>query len=55
VDKERGEDALFNVAVILNKAFIRACRAMNEEQPAVLQELHKMISDLAKDAAAPKP
>lgn len=47
-----GEDALFIIVVILNKIFIRACRAMNEEQPSEIQEMHKMISDLA---VAPKP
>jgi len=56
LDKERAEDALFNVAASLNKLFIRACRVMNEDQPDVLQELHKMIFDLANStAAAAKP
>jgi uncharacterized protein (DUF4415 family) len=53
VDKGRAEDALFNIAVFLDKLFIRACRGMNEEQPAVLQDLYKMISDFARPAATP--
>jgi uncharacterized protein DUF5677 len=43
-DKERGEDALFNVVVFLCKIFIHACRSMNEDQPPALQDLYKMIS-----------
>jgi hypothetical protein len=43
-DRERGEDASFNTVVFLCKIFIHACRSMNEEQPACLQDLHKMIS-----------
>ncbi|MFZ0334045.1 MAG: DUF5677 domain-containing protein [Candidatus Acidiferrales bacterium] len=48
IDKKRAGDALFNIAVFLNKLFVRACRAMNEEQPDVLQDLYKMISDFAR-------
>jgi hypothetical protein len=43
-DRERGKDALFNTVVFLCKIFIHACRSMNEEQPAAVQDLHKMIS-----------
>jgi hypothetical protein len=46
-DKERSKDALFNVAVFLSKIFVHACRSMNEEQPAALQDLHKMLSRFA--------
>jgi len=47
LDNGRDEDALFNVAVILSKIFIKACRVMNEDQPDVLHDLHKMISGVA--------
>lgn len=46
-DKGRGKDALFNTLVFLSKIFIRACRAMNEEQPFVLQQAFKMLSKFA--------
>jgi len=49
-DKERGNDALFNTLVFLDKIFIRACRAMNEEQPEALQDVYKMISKSARAA-----
>jgi hypothetical protein len=48
IDKERGTDGLFNTLVFLDKIFIRACRAMNEEQPEALQDIYKMISKFAK-------
>jgi hypothetical protein len=48
VDKGRGADALFNVLVFLDKIFIRACRAMNEQQPAALQDIFRTISNLAR-------
>lgn len=48
IDKGRAENALFNVVVFLDKLFIRACRGMNEEQPDVLQDLYKLISDFAR-------
>ena len=47
-ERERGADALFNIVVFLCKIFIHACRSMNEEQPAVLRNMHKMISKFAK-------
>ena len=43
-DKELGKDALFITVMFLCKIFIVACRSMNEEQPAALQNLHKMIA-----------
>ena len=48
MDAERGEDALFNTVIFLCKIFIRACRAMNEEQPPILQAMFKMVSKFAK-------
>jgi hypothetical protein len=48
VDRERGIDALLNTLVFLDKIFIRACRAMNEEQPAALQTIFKAISKSAR-------
>jgi hypothetical protein len=48
VDKPRGKDALLNVAVFLCKIFVIACRTMNEEQPQVLHDTHKLISRFAR-------
>jgi uncharacterized protein DUF5677 len=52
-DKERGEDALFNTVVFLDKIFIHACRSMNEDQPAALQDLFKMISKFKRKKKTP--
>lgn len=50
LDRERGDDALFNTLIFLNKSFIRACRAMNEEQPEILEDIHKLSAEFAKKA-----
>jgi hypothetical protein len=47
VDKGRGKNALFNALVFLSKTFVRACRAMNEEQPESLQGIFKMLGGFA--------
>lgn len=44
VDEGRGEDALFNTVVFLLKIFVCTLRAINEEQPDVLQDLYNVIS-----------
>lgn len=48
VDENRGNDALFNTVLVLCKIFARACRAMNEEQPEILQKLFKEISTFVR-------
>jgi len=51
IDTGRGDDAAFNVVATLQKIVIRACRAMNEEQPDVLKEMQDLISEVANEAA----
>lgn len=48
VDVPRGADAIFNVVVFLAKIFARACRAMNEEQPGILDDLEKIANAFAR-------
>jgi hypothetical protein len=47
VDKGREKDSLFNIAVFLCKTFVTALRAINEEQPQALHDLHSMIAKFA--------
>jgi len=48
-DSEYGRLALFNVLVYLNKTFIHACRAMQEEQPEkILQSMFKMMEQCGR-------
>lgn len=50
-DAKCGDKALFNVTIFLCKTFIRACRAMNEEQPKVLQDMFKSVSKFAHQSS----
>jgi hypothetical protein len=45
--KRHGVNALFNTLVFLSKSFIVSLRAMNEEQPAILQDIHKLMQKFA--------
>lgn len=47
-DEECARDALFVTAVTLCKLFVHACRSLHEDQPAAIQDLHKMISKFAR-------
>jgi Family of unknown function (DUF5677) len=49
-DVERAKDSLFNITVFLCKTFVVALRAMNEDQPDVLQRLHKLIAKFAYES-----
>lgn len=49
MDEPCGADALFNTVIFLCKIFVVACRAMNEEQPAILQDMYKMIAGFARN------
>jgi hypothetical protein len=46
VTQKQGENALVNAVVFLSKGFVCGCRAMNEEQPPVLMEMHKTLTTL---------
>jgi hypothetical protein len=52
VDEKRGNDALFNVVLVLCKIFARACRAMNEEQPEIVGKLFTEISNFVRQNQA---
>jgi len=42
-EKRYARLALFNTVTYLTKIFVQACRGMREEQPAVLQDMFKMM------------
>ena len=49
LDAGRGNDALFNVLVYLSKIFVRAYRAMRDDQPEdLLQEVYEATKRFAK-------
>jgi Family of unknown function (DUF5677) len=43
LEKHHAADALFIVAVSLCKAFVYACRSINETQPKAIRDLYKLI------------
>jgi hypothetical protein len=45
--KRHGVNALFNTLVFLSKSFIVSLRVMHEEQPEILQEIHKLMEKFA--------
>lgn len=51
LEKGRGVEALFNIAVFVSRTFIYACRAMNEEQPdEILRETMDFATSCARAA-----
>jgi len=56
LEKDRGAEALFNVAVFVSKIFIYACRAIHEDQPdGLLRETLDFASSCARRAKGEAP